>query len=83
MKGDSMRLKIREARIRVCKRIIKKAVRRLDALHDFSFVAYSWAYDDEIDYHVIKERSTLKYHQFGTHVERYDEKNVRAGMGSF
>lgn len=78
-----MKRKIRETRIRICKHIIRRAVRRLDALQDFSFLAYSWAYDDEIDYHVTKERSTMKFHQFGTHVEWYDKKHVRAGIGNF
>ena len=39
---DRMKRKIREARIRICKQIIRKAVRRLDVLQDFAFLAYSW-----------------------------------------
>lgn len=80
---DRIRRKLRDFRIRICHYVIKKAVRRLDVLRGFAFLEYCWAYDDEIDYHVIKERSTPKYHQFGTQVERYDEKIVRAGMGEF
>ena len=80
---DRMKRKIRETRIRICKHIIRKAVRRLDVLQDFAFLAYSWAYDEEIDYHVTKERSTMKFHQFGTNVEYYDKKIVKAGMGEF
>ena len=80
---DRMKRKIRETRIRICKQIIRKAVRRLDVLQDFAFLAYSWAYDDEIDYHVTKERSTKEFHQYGTRVDYYDEKKVRAGMGDF
>ncbi len=76
-----MKRKIRETRIRICKQIIRKAVRRLDVLQDFAFMAYSWAYDDEIDYHVTKERSTMEFHQFGTLVEPYDKKIVKASEG--
>ena len=78
-----MKRKIREARIRICKQIIRKAVRRLDVLQDFAFLVYSWGFDEETDYHVIKERSTNEFHQYGTAVKYYDEKNVRAGMGNF
>ena len=76
-----MKRKIRDKRIGICKQIIRKAVRRLDVLQDFAFMAYSWAYDDEIDYHVTKERSTMEFHQFGTVVDHYDEKIVKAGVG--
>lgn len=79
---DRMRRKIRETRIRICKHIIRKAVRRLDVLQDFAFLAYSWGFDDEIDYHVTKERSTMDFHQFGTYVEYYDRKSARAGIGT-
>lgn len=71
---DRMRRKIREKRIRVCHRIIKKAVRRLDVLRDFAFLEYSWGYDEEINYHVIKERSTKEFHQYGTMVEYYNQE---------
>lgn len=69
---NRMKRKIREARIRICKQIIRKAVRRLDVLQEFAFLAYSWGYDEEIDYHVIKERSTNEFHQYGTMVTYYD-----------
>ena len=80
---DRVKRKIRETRIRICKQIIRKAVRRLDVLQDFAFLAYSWGYDEEIDYHVTKERSTKEFHQFGTHVEYYDSKITRAGTGTW
>ena len=51
-------------------------------LQDFAFLAYSWGFDEEIDYHVIKERSTMEFHQYGTAVEYYDDKIVRAGTGT-
>ena len=70
---DRMKRKIRETRIRMCKHIIRKAVRQLDALHGFSFLAYSWGFNEEIDYHVIKERSTKEFHQYGTRVDYYDK----------
>ena len=79
---DMLKRKIRETRIRICKKIIRKAVRRLDVLQDFAFLAYCWGYNEEIDYHVIKERSTKEFHQFGTHVECYDSKIERAGIGT-
>ena len=79
---DRMKRKIRWMRIRVCHWIIKKAVRRLDVLQEFAFLAYSWGYDEEIDYHVIKERSTKEFHQFGTAVKYYDSEIVKAGMGT-
>lgn len=78
-----MKRKIREKRIRICKHIIRKAVRRLDVLQDFAFLAYSWGFDDEIDYNVIKERSAKEFHQFGTYVEYYDNSKIaRAGTGT-
>lgn len=77
-----MKRKIREARIRICKQIIRKAVRRLDVLQDFAFLAYSWGFDEEIDYHVTKERSTKEFHQFGTVVKYYDSRAERAGLGT-
>lgn len=80
---DRIRRKIRDFRIRICHYVIKKAVRRLDVLRDFAFLAYSWGFDEETDYHVIKERSTKEFHKFGTTVEYYDEKKVRAGIGKF
>ena len=79
---DMLKRKIREKRIRICKHIIRKAVRRLDVLQDFAFLAYSWGFDEEIDYHVIKERSTMEFHQYGTAVEYYDSKIAKAGMGT-
>ena len=78
---DRMRRKIRETRIKICKHIIRKAVRRLDVLQGFAFLAYSWAFDEEIDYHVTKERSTKEFHQYGTLVEYYDDKTSMAGIG--
>lgn len=65
---------IREKRIKAVKRIIRKYVRKLDVLQYEAFLAYSWGYDDEIDYHVIKERSTNKFHQFGTKVTYYGQE---------
>ena len=69
-----MKRKIRETRIRICKQIIQKAVRRLDVLQEFAFLAYSWGFDEEIDYHVTKERSTKEFHQYGTQVTYYQEE---------
>lgn len=79
---DRMRRKIRDQRIWICKQIIRKAVQRLDMLQDFAFLAYSWGFDEEIDYHVIKERNTKEFHQYGTVVKYYDDKIVRAGTGT-
>jgi hypothetical protein len=31
---------------------------------------------------VTKERSTMDFHQFGTHVGYYDSKSARAGIGT-
>lgn len=78
---DRMKRKIQEMRIRICKHVIRNAVMRLDVLQDFAFLAYSWGLDEETDYHVIKERSTKDFHQFGTAVEYYDSR-VKAGMGT-
>lgn len=65
---------IREKRIKAVKWIIRKYVRKLDVLQYEAFLAYSWGYDDEIEYHVIKERSTKKFHQFGTKVTYYGQE---------
>lgn len=73
LKSRLIRL-IREKRIKAVKWIIRKCVRKLDVLQYEAFLAYSWGYDDEIDYHVTKERSTNEFHQFGTMVEYYGEE---------
>lgn len=70
LKSKLIRL-IREKRIKAVKWIIRKYVRKLDVLQYEAFLAYSWGYDDEIDYHVTKERSTNEFHQFGTKVTYY------------
>ena len=70
LKSKLIRL-IREKRIKAVKWIIRKCVRKLDVLQYEAFLAYSWGYDDEIDYHVTKERSTNEFHQFGTKVTYY------------
>ena len=62
---------IREKHIKAVKWIIRKCVRKLDVLQYEAFLAYSWGYNDEIDYHVTKERSTNEFHQFGTKVTYY------------
>lgn len=69
-------LLIRVKRIKVIRWIIRKCVRKLDVLQYEGFLAYSWGYDDEIDYHVIKERSTDKFHQFGTKVTYYEQEGL-------
>lgn len=65
---------IREKHIKAVKWIIRKSVRKLDVLQYEAFLAYSWGYDEEIDYHVMKERSTKDFHQFGTEVTYYNKK---------
>ena len=70
---DRMRRKIRETRIRICKWIIRKSVRRLDVLQWEGFLAYSWGFDEQVDYNVIKEISTNEFHQYGTRVDYYDK----------
>ena len=73
-----MKRKIRETRIRICKQIIRKAVRQLDVLQYGAFLVYSWGFDNETDYHVIKERSTMEFHQYGTTVTYYDQEEKHA-----
>ena len=73
LKSKLIRL-FREKRIKTVKWIIRKCVRKLDVLRDEVFLTYSWGYDDEIDYHVIKERSTNEFHQFGTKVTYYGQE---------
>ena len=73
LKSKLLRI-IREKRIKAVKWIIRKCVRKLDVLQYEAFLAYSWGYDDEIDYHVTKERSTNEFHQFGTMVEYYGQE---------
>ncbi len=63
---------IRENRIRTVKWVIRKCVRKLDTLQYEGFLAYSWGYNNETDYHIIKERSTRKFHQYGANVVYYD-----------
>ena len=64
---------IRERRIKIIKWIIRKAVRKLDVLQYEGFLAYSWKYNEEIDYNILKERSTETFHQYGTSVTYYDK----------
>ena len=73
LKSKPLRL-IREKRIKAVKWIIRKCVRKLDVLQHEAFLVYSWGYDDEIDYHVTKERSTNEFHQFGTEVTYYGQE---------
>ena len=75
LKSKLIRL-IREKRIKAVKWIIRKCVRKLDVLQYEAFLAYSWGYDDEIDYHVTKERSTNEFHQFGTKVTYYEQEGL-------
>lgn len=64
---------VRKTRIRIAKWIIRKAVRKLDEWQYGSFLAYSWGFDNETDYHVLKEVNTNEYHQYGTSVKYYDD----------
>ena len=73
LKSRLIRL-IREKRIKAVKWIIRECVRKLDVLQYEALLAYSWGYDDEIDYHVTKERSTNEFHQFGTKVTYYGQE---------
>ncbi len=70
---------IREKRIQFVKWIIRKSVRKLDVLEYEGFLAYTWGYDEEIDYNVIKERSTHEFHQYGTRIEYYDPERRWSG----
>ena len=74
LKSKLIRLN-REKRIEAVKWIIRKCVRKLDVLQYESFLAYSWGFDDEIDYHVTKERSTNEFHQFGTEMTYYGQES--------
>lgn len=73
LKSKLIRL-IREKHIKTVKWIIRKCVRKLDVLQYEALLAYSWRYDNEIYYHVIKERSTNEFHQFGTKVTYYGQE---------
>lgn len=75
LKSKLIRL-IREKHIKTVKWIIRKCVRKLDVLQYEAFLAYSWGYDSEIDYHVTKERSTNEFHQFGTKVTYYEQEGL-------
>lgn len=66
-------MKDRKTRIRIVKWIIRKAVRKLDEWQYGSLLVYSWGFDDETDYHVLKEVSTNEYHQYGTRVEYFNK----------
>lgn len=72
-----LKRKIISLRIRICKWIIRKSVRHLDILQDFAFLAYSWGFDEETDYNVIKERSTKDFHQYGTQVTYYNNESCK------
>ena len=65
---------IREKRIEAVKWLIRKCVRKLDVLQHEALLAYSWGYDGETDYHVIKERSTNEFYQYGTMVTYYGQE---------
>ena len=82
---DKVKRKIRENRIAFWKRIVRKAVRRIDVLNDFAFMAYVWAADDVTDYHLTAERSYPDVHVFGTHVDHYDKEEypLRCNKCSF
>ena len=71
--SEKLRREWHEAKDRLAKWIIRKAVRKLDEWQYESFLAYSWGFDDTTDYHIIKEVSTNEYHQYGTRVEYFDK----------
>ena len=73
LKSKLIRL-IREKLIKAVKWIIRKCVRKLDVLQHEAFLVYSWGYDEEIDYHVIKERSTNEFYQYGMMVTYYGQE---------
>ena len=83
--GETLKTKlhriIREKRILIVKWIIRKAVRKLDVLQYEAFLAYTWGFDEEIDYNVIKERSTKDFHQYGTKVTYYNEQKMIMDIG--
>lgn len=75
---DRLKRKFDERRIRLLYWVIRKAVRRMDVVQGFSFMAYSWGVDDVTDYHVLAERSLPDVHIYGTRWERYEEVNEDA-----
>lgn len=70
---DRLKRKFDERRIRLLHWVIRKAVRRMDVVKGFSFMAYSWGADDVTDYHVLAERWLPDGHIYGTRWERYEE----------
>lgn len=71
---DRIRRKIREARDKRYKRIIRKYVEKHDKINDYAFMAYSWGVDEITDYHVTAERSYPDHHVFGTVVTWYNKE---------
>ena len=70
---DRIRRKFRERQIKWLRKIIRKAVERLDDLQYHAFMAYMWERDEETDYYVIAERSYPDHKIFGTDVTYCDE----------
>jgi len=59
---------------KVCKWVIRKAVRRFDVLGHGAFMAYSWGYDEQTDYTVLAERFLDNCYVYGTQVTYYDKE---------
>lgn len=53
--------------------IVKRCVQRIDKMNCGAFLAFSWAIDNETDYHVIAERCLPTCHVYGTRVHYYNE----------
>ena len=68
-----------EAKDKLARWIIRKAVQWHDRLNYNAFMAYSWALDEVTDYHVLAERSYQNCHVYGTKVEYYDEPEEMSG----
>ncbi len=73
---ERLRRMLQEKRIAFLKWIVRKAVRRIDVLNGFAFMAYVWAADDVTDYHLSAERSYPDLHVFGTHVDHYEKEEI-------
>ena len=71
---DFIRRKIREARGRRYKRIIRKYVEKNDKINNYAFMAYSWGVDEVTDYHILAERSYPDHRVYGTEVTWYNKE---------
>ena len=73
---ERVRRHIREIKLKLVRKRIKRLVHRLDKLNGGAFMALSLWQDDRTTYHVTAERHLENCYMYGTNVKYYNEDCV-------